>query len=365
MTYDWAVVGAGVFGSWIAQFLRRAGKSVLLLDAYGPGNSRASSGGESRLIRASYGADEIYTRWAQQSLPHWMALSQSSTLPLFHRVGVMRWAGREDAHLASSIACLDRCGVPFEVLEGDELERRYPQIRFDPGTRALLEPEAGALMARRSVETLVRELVGQGVEYRRETVLGSDTGIPARSFVFACGPWLPKVFPDVLGKRIRPTRQEVFFFGSPAGVSHVMPGWIDSGDRRNPYGFPDLEHRGIKMAFHDIGPPFDPDTDNRDVSAQGVAAARAYLANRFPALGDAPLVEARVCQYENTSSGDFLIDRHPGRENVWLVGGGSGHGFKHGPALGEYFVKTALHGVDPEPRFSLASKSEDPASGVL
>jgi sarcosine oxidase len=362
--YDWAVIGAGVFGSWIAYFLRQAGQRVLLVDAFGPGNSRASSGGESRLIRASYGADEIYTRWAKQSLPHWIALSGRSTLPLFHQAGVMRWAGTEDAHLAASVACLQRCEVPFEVLEGAELSRRFPQICFDPGTRALLEPDGGALMARRSVETLVRELIAQGVEYRQELVR-LPLAIPARAVVFACGPWLAKLFPDVLGKCIRPTRQEVFFFGLPAGEKLRIPGWIDSGDPRNPYGFPDLENRGVKVAFHDLGPVFDPDTGERQASSEGVNAVRDYVAKRFPVLRGAPLLESRVCQYENTSSADFLIDRYPGMENVWLVGGGSGHGFKHGPALGEYFMNAALHGSTPEARFSLESKLEEFAGTVL
>lgn len=358
MLYDWAVVGAGVFGSWIAHFLRQAGQSVLLIDAYGPANSRASSGGESRLIRASYGTDEIYTRWTKQSLPHWIALSQRSSLPLFHRIGLLRLATQEDAHLAASVDCLSRCGIPFELLQGAELSGRYPQIFFDPGTRALLEPEAGALMARRSVESLVLELVAQGVDYRRETVQ-ADSSLPARACVFACGPWLPKLFPEVIGRRIRPTRQEIFFFGPPAGQTVEIPGWIDSGDARNPYGFPDLENRGIKIAFHDLGVPFDPDTGDRQISPEGVTAAREYLGHRFPLLRDAPLVESRVCQYENTSSADFLIDRHPERENVWVVGGGSGHGFKHGPALGEYFAQVALDNAPQNPRFSLGAKLED------
>jgi glycine/D-amino acid oxidase-like deaminating enzyme len=73
-------------------------------------------------------------------------------------------------------------------------------------------------------------------------------------------------------------------------------------------------------------------------------------------LKEAPLLETRVCQYENTSNGDFLIDRHPAFDNVWLVGGGSGHGFKHGPALGEYVAARVVEGGPVEPRFTLATK---------
>jgi glycine/D-amino acid oxidase-like deaminating enzyme len=96
-------------------------------------------------------------------------------------------------------------------------------------------------------------------------------------------------------------------------------------------------------------------------SVQAIAAARNFISKRFPALKNAPIVESRVCQYENTSNGDFLIDRHPDFDNVWLVGGGSGHGFKHGPSLGEYVAALVLQGgasgsLKIEPRFSLATK---------
>jgi glycine/D-amino acid oxidase-like deaminating enzyme len=123
------------------------------------------------------------------------------------------------------------------------------------------------------------------------------------------------------------------------------------------YGVPDLESRGFKIAFDQHGPAFDPDTGARVPSAEGIAAMRVYLAQRFPALADAPLVEARVCQYENTSNGDFLVDQHPEHENVWLVGGGSGHGFKHGPAMGEHVSARVLDKAAQEPRFSLSTKA--------
>ena len=103
---------------------------------------------------------------------------------------------------------------------------------------------------------------------------------------------------------------------------------------------------------------FDPDKGERVVTAEGLDAVRKFLAQRFPALKNAPLLETRVCQYENTSNGDFLIDRHPAFDNVWLVGGGSGHGFKHGPALGEYVAARVVEGGTVEPRFTLATKGK-------
>jgi glycine/D-amino acid oxidase-like deaminating enzyme len=181
--------------------------------------------------------------------------------------------------------------------------------------------------------------------------------------VFACGPWLPKLFPDLLGSRIFPTRQEVLFFAPPAGDARFAPGrfptWIDFTDPRVPYGFPDIESRGLKLAFDRHGPEFDPDSagsNDRLVSSASIEEARVFLAERFPALREARLAETRVCQYENTSNGDFLIDRHPDLENVWLVGGGSGHGFKHGPAVGEYAANLIMGKGAAEKRFSYQTK---------
>src|SRR6185503_818166 len=167
------------------------------------------------------------------------------------------------------------------------------------------------------------------------------------------------LFPDLLGGRIGATRQEVLYFGCPPGdvrfAPPAMPAWIDFA--AEVYGVPDIDGRGFKISIDRHGAPFDPETGDR-VAGGTLPEARAYLARRFPALAHAPLVSAEVCQYENTSNGDFLIDRHPGFENVWLVGGGSGHGFKHGPAVGEY-VARAMSGAAPsEPRFSLASKQK-------
>jgi sarcosine oxidase len=135
----------------------------------------------------------------------------------------------------------------------------------------------------------------------------------------------------------------------------MLPTWLFQGDEM--YGMPDLETRGLKIAIDRHGERVDPDTQSRIVSAQGEEVVRKYIARRFPDLRDAPIVESRVCQYENTSNGDFLIDRHPQMENVWFVGGGSGHGFKHGPALGEYVAAQILDGAEPEARFSLATKA--------
>jgi sarcosine oxidase len=370
-TWDVAVIGAGCFGAWTAWSLRRRGSSVLLLDQYGSGNARASSGGESRIIRMGYGPDELYTRMSLRSLDAWKRLAEDTREPLFHETGVLWLARAGDRYAADTLATLARVGVPHEALDASEIRARYPQFLLDDDFRAIFEPESGALMARRAVQAVVREAMRAGADCRTAAVAvpeprgrlttlrtGDGTEIAAGTFVFACGPWLPKVFPDLLGARIFPTRQEVFFFGPPPGDGRFapprMPTWIDFGAEI--YGLPDLEARGVKLAPDRHGEPIDPDSADRIVGAESVARIRAFLAHRFPALASAPVVETRVCQYENTSNGDFLIDRHPDADNVWLVGGGSGHGFKHGPAVGEYLAEAMLDGAKPEPRFGIETK---------
>jgi monomeric sarcosine oxidase len=376
-TYDVAVVGAGVFGAWTAYQLQRSGQRVVLIDAHGPGHSRSSSGGESRIIRMGYGVDEIYTRSALRSMQLWKELFARIDQRLFQQTGVLWLAHEDDPYPAQSAATLQKVGIPFEELTIAEVSRRYPQIGLERISWALFEPDSGVLLARRAVQAVTFVAIKTGVEYLQDAVATPDGSaasgkldhietvsgrrISAGTYVFACGPWLPKIFPSLLADRIHPTRQEVFFFGAPAGQRFgppALPTWIDFKDEA--YGLPDTEGRGIKIAIDRHGPPFDPDNGNRVVTEQGLAEVRRYLARRLPELKDAPVTETRVCQYENTSNGDFLIDLHPDFANVWLVGGGSGHGFKHGPVVGEYLaarIDGRIEGI--ESRFSLEIKANE------
>jgi monomeric sarcosine oxidase len=371
-TYDVVVIGAGVFGSWTAWHLAKRKLSVLLVEAHGPAHTRASSGGETRIIRMSYGADEIYTRWSQNSLSQWKELFSAKDQKLFQQTGVLWLSGDGDSTLNESMATLHRHGIKHEILQRPELERRYSQLNLDGISRGLLESESGVLLARRAVACTVESALRQGAQLQIAQIktpratkkldfvqTAAGERISASSFAFACGPWLGKVFPEILGARIFPTRQEVFFFGTPPGDARfappALPTWLLQPDEV--YGMPDIESRGLKLARDTHGERIDPDTQSRLVSPDSAEWARSFVARRFPALKDAPIVETRVCQYENTSNGDFLIDCHPELSNVWLAGGGSGHGFKHGPAFGEYTANMVLGEGTPEPRFSLAMKA--------
>jgi len=375
-SYDVAVIGAGVFGAWTAHRLQRTGRSVALLDAYGAGNSRSSSGGESRILRMGYGQEEIYTRWSLASLRLWTDLFEHVNQPeLFQKTGVLWTPAASDTNNVQTLRTLEKCGVVFRTLTPAELSARFPEIRYSSERVGIFEPDSGVALARRAVRAVVEDAIRNGVDYFREAALAPDgeelrtkSGrvLRASTFVYSCGPWLPKIFPETLEGRIRPTRQEVFFFGTEPGdrrfTAPDMPAWLDFTDQRGAYSLPDIENRGFKLAFDRHGPAFDPDTGDR--VAGGGDAARAFLAERFPALATAPLVESRVCQYENTSSGDFLIDRHPEFANVWLVGGGSGHGFKHGPMVGEHVTALIEGSASVEERFSLATKSREAKRAV-
>ncbi|NUT00813.1 MAG: FAD-dependent oxidoreductase [Sphingomonas sp.] len=370
------VVGAGVFGSWTAHHLQNAGHRVTLVDAWGASHSRASSGGESRLTRAAYGKDAIYTRFASDSLPQWQALSDVSGLPILVPCGVLFFSAVEDEYFRGSIDVHKQLGLPIERMDRATMQRRFPMIDFTGIEVGLFERRFGALMARRSVQTLVDRFVRTGGDYRLAAALPvqasgsrlegvrlqSGETLTADRYVFALGPWLPKIFPHVLGKKIFATRQEVFYFAKPAGDKSyspsAMPGWADFNDGDIFYGFPDLENRGVKFAHDKHGVLVDPDTQDRRPTQAAIDEIFAFRDRRFPGLRGAPLIGAEVCQYENSSNGDFLIDMHPGLSNVLLVGGGSGHGFKHGPEVGRYAAARLFGAVKEEPRFSLASKSE-------
>ena len=373
------VVGAGAFGGWSALKLLERGVKVTLLDAWGPGNSRASSGGETRIIRATYGSGKLYTRMSARALRLWQEYQERWKLQLFSPNGVLWMTGADDSYERAALPLMSEAGIRFERLTAADCARRWPQMNYAGVSWAVYEPDSGYIAARRACEAVLNAFVRQGCEYRqgqarpgqiashqmREIQLGSGDTLGADFYVFACGPWLGKMF-SFLASSITATRQEVFFFGTPAGdlrfTDAQLPVWSDDSKRELDgfpgrhwfYGIPGNQWRGFKLADDMRGAVIDPTTMGREVSAEGLAAARAYLRFRFPELADAPLVESRVCQYENSTDQNFILDHHPEAENVWIAGGGSGHGFKHGPAFGEMVCDSVLGAKRPPEEFSLS-----------
>ena len=364
------VIGAGAFGGWTALFMQRQGASVTLVDAWGAGNSRSSSGGETRVIRGAYGPDQPYTKMAARSMNLWREHERQWNQQFFDPIGVLWMAEQDEGFEKASLAPLKEAGIPYDELPYEELRKRWPQINFERVRWAIWEPKSGYLLARASCQIVVEHFIREGGTYKQAAVLphaneentaqlllADGSKLVADHYVYACGPWLGKLFPRTIGANLSATRQDVIFLGTPAGDTRfdagTIPVWADHRDRFM-YGIPGNQNRGFKLADDSRGVDFDPTTGERLVDPTRVREARSYAAFRFPALKDAPIIETRVCQYENTPDRDYIIDRHPERSNVWIVGGGSGHGFKNGPAVGELVAEMILSGRAPEPRFRIA-----------
>ncbi|HEY1678360.1 MAG TPA: FAD-dependent oxidoreductase [Candidatus Sulfotelmatobacter sp.] len=366
------VVGAGAFGGWTALHLLESGARVTLLDAWGPGNSRASSGGETRIMRGAYGADQPYTQMAARAMQLWTKHERRWKRRFLHRTGVLWMAsGKDDSFERGSLPVLRKAKIKYQELSIAQMKKRWPQINFEGVAWGLFEPECGYLEARASCQAVVDAFVDQGGKFQQAAVtkqgledsslrsltLADGSALKADIYVFACGPWLGKLFPQSVGSFVTATKQDVFFFGAPPGGARFsdgqMPVWGDNGDPFR-YGIPGSDRRGFKIADDTRGPEFDPDCGERMVSPETLKNVREYIAFRFPALRNAPLLETRVCQYEQTPDAHFIVDRHPANERIWIVGGGSGHGFKHGAALGEMLAKLILKHGEPGRFWSLA-----------
>ena len=347
------VIGAGAFGGWTALYLREMGHSVRLVDAYGPGNARSSSAGETRQIRASYGDREIYSRWAIETLERWQAREADWGTRLLYRTGQITLSGEWPATLRATQTVLDRLGVENERLERDELEYRYPQFNLDGVTVGHWVPSAGVLKCRegclavaRTFErrggrfTMARAVPGRRTGGRLQSVtLSTGQTVSAQSFVFACGPWHPKMFPEVLGNKLRLNRRAIFFMGTPDDDDRLSFPNCPTFVTRGTYGFPNIEGKGLKLGpYWDRG-PLDPDTGDRTVTADEIRRIHEFTDDAFPALAGQPLLETRVSPRTNSVDAHFIVDRHPELGNVWLLGGGSGHGYKHGIMVGDYAAR--------------------------
>jgi glycine/D-amino acid oxidase-like deaminating enzyme len=355
------IVGAGAFGASLAWWLARSGERVTLVDQFEPGDARASSGGETRLYRCAHGPDTEYTAMAWRARTLWRQLEDESGEELLVESGISWFAHRADGWEAESERTLVEHGIPVERLDVASAARLYPSFRGDDLAFVLLEPDGGVLRAERSVRTLAAQAVAHGARIVRgratpegsAVVLDESTRLEGDVVVWACGPWLPKLFPDLVSLRV--TQQELLFLdGGPAWRAAGVPAWCDYESSR--YGTADIDELGVKAAIDDEGPPLDPDAD-LPTTTRTERDVRAYLGTRFPALEDAPLVGARSCRYEITGDTRLLAAPHPEHRSVWLVGGGSGHGFKHGPPMAERLAIAFAAGTTLTADFSLGKRS--------
>ena len=370
---DIVVVGAGTFGMWTALNLQRLGARVTVVDAYGAGNSRQTSGGETRGVRTSYGDrphGRLWTRWANEAIRKWTAwdeMGRDRLLPrLFFNTGDLILREETSEYIENTRAHWDALGTPYETLTADEVAYRWPWVRFENLGVALYEPAAGVVRARRAIESVARVFEEEGGTIRiGRAAFGASNGskletvavdggeaISAQTVVFACGPWFPKVLPALMGDRIRISIGHVFYFAVPPGDPRFafpnMPSYGVPGCT----GWPALppDHRGFRVRTGGrVGE--DPDTSDRWIPPESHERPRQILERHFPDLVGAPINETRACHYESSVDRNFIVDHHPDFDNVWLLGGGSAEAFKFGPVLGEYIARRIL-GVEDDPELA-------------
>ena len=360
-----AVVGAGAFGGWTALYLREMGLRVTLIDQYGPGNSRATSGGESRQIRAVYGDREIYTRWVLEAFDRWQAREREWNRKLFFRTGQLSLAREWTRELTETRKVFDRLGVQYESLGRDELARRFPQMNMRDVEVGMYTPGTGVLKAREGCVAVAQAFEKKGGSFQtakadlgnraggrlQDLTLSTGTRVSAQAFVFACGPWLPKIFPAIMRNRLLTPRRVVFFYGTPPGDERFTYPNFPTWSVDNAYGFPSIEGKGFKVVPTFERELVDPDTNEHTLTVDEVRSGREFVQKWFPALAAQPLVDNRVCQREDSVDEHFIVTTHPELSNVWLVGGGSGHGYKHGIVFGDY-VANRVVGRDRQPELA-------------
>lgn len=375
------VVGAGCFGAWTALHLQRLGARVTLLDQYGPANSRATSGGETRGVRTSYGDRPHglqWGRWAARAIEAWKAWDEehaASDLPrLFFNTGDLILREEMTPYLEETRANWDAMGHDYEVLSAEEVRHRWPVIHTPEMNVALYEPAAGVVRARRAIESVVRVFLREGGTLRigrvslgtsaggrlEDVVLEDGTRLGADAFVFALGPWFPKFFPQLMGKRLRiRTLGHVYYVSTPPGNEAFRFPNLPSYGVPGVTGWPALpdDARGFRIRTGGHRDD-DPDTSVRWIDAEYHDRPREVLARFFPDLAERPFNETRACHYESSIDSNFIIDVHPEWSNAWLAGGGSAEAFKQGPILGPYIAGRVL-GDDPEPDLAEGFRLKD------
>lgn len=357
---DIIVIGAGAFGAWTALSLVEQNAKVVLVDAYGVGNALASSGGTSRNIRAAYGEHELYTRWSIRAWSLWREREAELGQQLLYPCGSLRML--ENHEVAAQRAAFNGFAHPHELLDTAEVSYRWPQVDYR-SEHILYEPESGILAAHSALTAVARLFEAKGgcvVQGRVERPTGRTMGaitvcgerMSANRFVFACGPWLCTLFPDLLDGWIKTPRRELFFLGPAAGDDRFD--WQRCPNLADPLGWTSSNiGEGVKVAPVIRHIALDPDDGDRMPTAALVDQVRAYVAARLPGLVGRPVVGTYVSQLENTDNDDFIIDRHPRYDNIFIAGGGSGHAYKMGPVIGEHVAQFVLTG------------KQDPAEALL
>lgn len=349
------ILGAGMSGLTAALELRRRGWAVTVADQGAVPHPDAASTDISKVVRADYGNDELYCEMAEQAIAGWRRWNAAWGRAYYHECGYLLLArgtampagSYEDA----SYRMQRRRGNKVEALDARELAARHPQWNAARHGAGYYNPNAGWVESGAVVARLAEDARQAGIDLREQAplvaisheagrvtgvVLGDGARLAADAVVSALGAWTPFIFPE-LGSLLRTTGQPVVHFkpADPAPwQAPAFPVWAADIGQTGRYGFPANADGIVKVAKHGAGVPITGPAQARVVTAADVAEAREFLSGSLPALAEAPVVATRQCWYGDALDGDFLIDRHPAREGLFIVGGDSGHGFKFAPVMG-------------------------------
>jgi sarcosine oxidase len=361
-SFEYIVLGLGGLGSGAAYWLsQRAGADVLGIEQFELGHVRGESQDHSRIIRLSYHLPE-YVHLAKRAYACWDAVSAAANEPLVLRTGGLDLGPRTGAIPLDDYAnSMTAAGVPFERLDADEIMRRWPQWRLSEDIHGLFQAQAGIAMAAKANaahQRLAREHGATLLERTRVTAVGSRHGevqvysggrtYTGRQLIVAAGPWSAHVL-DCLGVHIplEVTQEQVTYFASPdptAFAPERFPIWIWMDDPSY-YGFPVFGENGPKAARDAGGRPVTADARTFEADPDALRLLRQFLAHYLPhALG--PEIYTKTCLYTLTPDRDFVIDRVPGHDNVWIAIG-AGHAFKFASVIGRILSELALDGRTP------------------
>lgn len=369
---DLVIVGAGLAGAAAAHAAAKRGRSVVVLDAFGPAHRNGSSHGSARIFRRAY-PDPLYVRLTGLAGERWRELAAEAGEDLVTVTGGLDFGvARNPRHLH---AVLTSCRVPVELMTEDAAAERWPQFDFRGVGQVMFHPEAGVLDPDRAIAAMLRLAAAGGADVRFDTpvtrleagpagdgaVAYTDSGaFAAPVIVVAAGPWIAPLLAGLVEfPPLTVTQQQVFHFAPAPGPPRAEP-WpvfIDDDEGGYVYGLPggrDGEVPGaIKVAEHNPGPVTTAGGRDFRVDPAARDRVRGYVRKRLPALDPAPVNEA-TCLYTWTANEDFILDR-PAHGPFVVASPCSGHGAKFAPLLGEIIADLAAGGAAPDPRFTLAA----------
>lgn len=379
-TYDAIIVGLGVMGSAAAYQLARRGKRVLGLDAFPRGHTLGSSHGETRIYRTAYFEHPSYVPLLRRAYELWGQAAQESKTVLSHETGGLL-IGLPDGDLVTgSVRSAKTHGLAYELLDADEIRRRFPMLRPRDHEVGMYEVPAGVLLPEVCIGAHLDLATAAGADLRHaepittwsadadevrvETDMGSFSG--AR-LILSAGAWSGELLRD-LGLPLRPERIPLFWFEPVRDANQFdlgqMPIWIWHHEAGAFFTVPHVAWPGVKIGKHHSLQYVDPDTVDREISAADEAPLRSFLERCVPDLAG-HVALSRVCMYTNTPDEHFLIDTHPSFPNVVYACGFSGHGFKFASVVGEILADLATTGqATPDADFLRAARLSDPKTGA-